>query len=233
MKRFNLSEWAITHQALVLFMILLIGAAGLFSYSKLGRAEDPSFTIKVMNVQVAWPGATAAELQTQVVDKIEKKLQELPYLDRVTSYSQPGVAFIQVTLSDTTPPRRVKELWYQVRKKVGDIRGDLPAGIVGPNFNDEFGDVYSALYMITADGMSLAELKKLAEDIRQRLLRVPTSTRSTSSACSRKKSSSSSATPSSPRSASRRSRFSTAWRGRMRSSPAARSTPPPTASTCG
>jgi multidrug efflux pump len=173
MKRFNLSEWAITHQALVLFMVLIIGAAGLFSYFKLGRAEDPSFTIKVMNIQVAWPGATAAELQRQVVDKIEKKLQELPYLDRVESYSQPGVAFIQVTLSDTTPPRRVKELWYQARKKVGDIRGELPAGIIGPNFNDEFGDVYSALYMISAEGMSLAEIKTRAEDIRQRLLRIP------------------------------------------------------------
>jgi len=173
MKRFNLSEWAITHQALVLFMIILIGAAGLFSYFKLGRAEDPSFTIKVMNIQVGWPGATATELQTQVVDKIEKKLQELPYLDRVTSYSQPGVAFIQVNLSDTTPPRKVKDLWYQARKKVGDIRSNLPANVIGPNFNDEFGDVYSALYMMTADGMSLAELKTLAEDIRQRLLRVP------------------------------------------------------------
>src|SRR5262245_29859486 len=173
MRRFNLSEWAITHRALVLFMILLIGAAGLFSYFKLGRAEDPSFTIKVMNIQVGWPGATAAEIQTQVVDKIEKKLQELPYLDRVTSYSQPGTAFVQVILSDTTPPRLVKELWYQARKKVGDIKGDLPAGITGPNFNDEFGDVYSALYMITADGMNLAEMKTLAEDIRQRLLRVP------------------------------------------------------------
>ncbi len=173
MKRFNLSEWAITHRALVLFMILLIGAAGLFSYFKLGRAEDPSFTIKVMTIQVAWPGATAAELQAQVVDKIEKKLQDLPHLDRVESYSQPGVAFIRVNLSDTTPPRKVKELWYQARKKVGDIRGDLPAGIIGPNFNDEFGDVYSALYMMTADGMGLADLKKVAEDIRQRLLRVP------------------------------------------------------------
>jgi multidrug efflux pump subunit AcrB len=173
MRRFNLSEWAITHRALVLFMILMIGAAGLFSYFKLGRAEDPSFTIKVMNIHVGWRGATAAELQTQVVDKIEKKLQELPYLDRVTSYSQPGDAFIQVNLSDTTPPRRVKELWYQARKKVGDIRGDLPANIIGPNFNDEFGDVYSALYMMTADGMGMAELKRLAEDIRQRLLRVP------------------------------------------------------------
>ena len=173
MKRFNLSEWAITHRALVLFMILLIGASGLFSYYKLGRAEDPSFTIKVMNIHVGWPGATASELQTQVVDKIEKKLQELPHLDRVTSYSQPGTAFIQVFLSDTTPPRKVKDLWYQARKKVGDIRGDLPTGIIGPNFNDEFGDVYSALYMMTADGLNLADLKKRAEDIRQVLLRVP------------------------------------------------------------
>lgn len=173
MKHFDLSEWAITHRALVLFMILLIGAAGLFSYYKLGRAEDPSFTIKVMNIQVGWPGATAPELQTQVVDKIEKKLQELPYLDRVTSFTQPGTAFIQVNLSDTTPPRKVKELWYQARKKVADIRADLPAGITGPNFNDEFGDVYSALYMMTADGMSLADIKRIGEDIRQRLLRVP------------------------------------------------------------
>jgi multidrug efflux pump len=173
MKRFNLSEWAITHRALVLFMIILIGAAGLFSYTKLGRAEDPSFTIKVMNIHVGWPGATATELQTQVVDKIEKKLQALPHLDRVTSYTQPGTAFIQVTLSDTTPPRQVKDLWYQARKKVGDIRGELPAGIIGPTFDDEFGDVYSALYMLTADGLGLADLKRRAEDIRQVLLRVP------------------------------------------------------------
>src|SRR5689334_4503956 len=172
MKRFNLSEWAITHRALVLFMILLIGSSGLFSYFKLGRAEDPSFTIKVMNVHVGWPGATAAELQTQVVDKIEKKLQALPYLDRVTSYSQPGTAFIQVTLKDTTPPRKVKELWYQARKKVSDIQGELPAGITGPDFDDEFGDVYSALYMMTADGLGMADLKRRAEDIRQVLLRV-------------------------------------------------------------
>ncbi|MFL6823454.1 MAG: efflux RND transporter permease subunit, partial [Xanthobacteraceae bacterium] len=172
MKRFNLSEWAITHQALVLFMILLLGAAGVYSYFKLGRAEDPSFTIKTMIVQVAWPGATATEMQEQVADRIEKKLQTLPYLDRIESYSQPGVSFIRVTLIDKTPPSQVKELWYQVRKKVGDIRSELPPGVSGPNFNDEYGDVYSALYMLTADGLSLAELKARAEDIRQRLLRV-------------------------------------------------------------
>ena len=172
MKRFNLSEWAITHRALVLFMILLLGAAGIYSYLNLGRAEDPSFTIKTMVVQVALAGATAADMQTQVADKIEKKLQQLPYLDRIESYSQPGVSFIRVTLIDKTPPSQVKELWYQVRKKVSDIRGDLPAGITGPNFNDEYGDVYSALYMLSADGLGLAELKTRAEDIRQHLLRV-------------------------------------------------------------
>lgn len=173
MTRFNLSEWAINHRALVLFLMLLIGGAGLYSYVNLGRAEDPSFTIKTMVVNVAWPGATASEMQAQVADKIEKKLQELPYLDRVETYSRPGVSFIRVTLVDTTPPSRVKDLWYEVRKKVGDIRGDLPAGIVGPGFNDEYGDVYSALYMLTAEGMTPAQLKARAEDIRQRLLRVP------------------------------------------------------------
>src|SRR5246500_715941 len=173
MKRFNLSEWSITHQALVLFMIILLGAAGVYSYLNLGRAEDPNFTIKVMVIGVAWPGATADEVQTQVTDKIEKKLQELPYLDRIETYSQPGGAFLQVILADTTPPAKVKDLWYQVRKKVGDIKYELPTGISGPNFNDEFGDVYSALYMLTADGLTLAQLKDRAEDIRQRLLRVP------------------------------------------------------------
>ena len=173
MQRFNLSQWSITHRSLVLFVIILLGAAGIYSYLNLGRAEDPSFTIKTMVVHVGWPGATAAELQAQAVDKIEKKLQELPYLDRIETYSQPGGAFIRVTLSDKTPPAKVKDLWYQVRKKVGDIRNELPPGITGPDFNDEYGDVYSALYMLTADGLSLAELKTRAEDIRQRLLRVP------------------------------------------------------------
>ena len=173
MKRLNLSEWAITHQPLVLFMILLLGAAGVYSYFNLGRAEDPSFTIKTMVINVAWPGATAAEMQDQVADKIEKKLQDLPYLDRVQSYSQPGVSFIQVFLVDQTPPAEVKGLWYQVRKKVGDIKGNLPSGIIGPNFDDEYGDVYSVIYMLTADGSSPAQLKDRAEDIRQNLLRIP------------------------------------------------------------
>src|SRR5215467_1909798 len=173
MSSFNLSQWAITHRALVLFMMLVLGGSGIYTYVNLGRAEDPSFTIKSMIVYVTWPGATASEMQEQVADKIEKKLQELPYLDRVETYSQPGVSFTQVILSDRTPPAKVKDLWYQVRKKVGDIKGDLPQGIGGPSFNDEYGDVYSAIYMLTADGLDMADLKARAEDIRQHLLRVP------------------------------------------------------------
>jgi len=121
MRRFNLSEWAIRHQPLVLFMILLLGAAGAYSYFKLGRAEDPSFTIKTMIVNVAWPGATAAEMQTQVADKIEKKLQTLPYLDCVQSYSQPGVSFIQVFLTDKTPPTKVKDLMRVERSHISAV----------------------------------------------------------------------------------------------------------------
>ena len=171
--RFNLSRWAITHRALTLFAILLLAASGFYAYLNLGRAEDPSFTIKVMVVNAVWPGATASQMQAQVADPIEKKLQSLPHLDRVESYSRPGVTFVQVLLSDTTPPREVKELWYQVRKKVSDMRGELPAGVIGPGFDDEYGDVYSALYMLSGKGVGPAELKLQAERIRQRLLRVP------------------------------------------------------------
>ena len=132
---FNLSRWAITHRALTLFAILLMAAAGVFAYFNLGRAEDPSFTIKVMVVSVAWPGATSTQMQEQVADPIEKKLQSLSHLDRVESYSRPGVSFIQVILTDSTPAGEVKNLWYQVRKKVADMKGDLPSGVLGPFFD--------------------------------------------------------------------------------------------------
>lgn len=170
---FNLSAWAINHRALVLFLILILGVGGLWSYTQLGRAEDPSFTIKTMVVSARWPGATTLEMQSQVADEIEKKLQELPHLERLDTYSQPGASFIQVTLSDSTPPADVKDLWYQVRKKVGDIHNRLPSGVLGPFYNDEYGDVYSALYMITADGLDPAALEKVAEHMRSQLLKVP------------------------------------------------------------
>ncbi len=173
MKRFNLSAWAVSHPALVMFLIVALGVAGFFSYQKLGRAEDPFFTVKVVNVSVLWPGATAKEIQTQVADPIEKKLQELPYFEKVQTYSKPGFTAMQVTFRDNTPPKDVPYLFYLLRKKLADAQGDLPAGILGPVVNDEFSDVDSILYMMTGDGADYAQLKKAAEGLRQRLLKVP------------------------------------------------------------
>ena len=173
MKRFNLSAWAVSHPALVMFLIIALGVAGFFSYQKLGRAEDPFFTVKVVNVSVLWPGATAKEIQTQVADPIEKKLQELPYFEKVQTYSKPGFTAMQVTFRDNTPARDVPYLFYLLRKKLADAQGDLPAGILGPVVNDEFSDVDSILYMMTGDGADYAQLKKGAEGLRQRLLKVP------------------------------------------------------------
>src|SRR6266478_1890549 len=146
MSRFNLSAWAVAHPALILFLIAMLGAGGLFSYRSLGRAEDPSFTIKLVIVTAMWPGATAAEMQTQVADPIEKKLQELPYFDKVTTYNKPAFTAMQVAFKDNTPARDVPELFYQLRKKISDIKESLPAGLIGPSFNDEYGDVDSILY---------------------------------------------------------------------------------------
>ncbi len=173
MKRFNLSAWAVSHPALVMFLIVALGVAGFFSYQKLGRAEDPFFTVKVVNVSVLWPGATANEIQTQVADPIEKKLQELPYFEKVQTYSKPGFTAMQVTFRDNTPAKDVPYLFYLLRKKLADAQGDLPAGILGPVVNDEFSDVDSILYMMTGDGADYAQLKKAAEGLRQRLLKVP------------------------------------------------------------
>jgi len=172
MSRFNLSAWAVKHQALVLFLIIATSIAGASAYSQLGRAEDPSFTIKVMVIQAFWPGATAAEMQSQVADRIEKRLQELPYFDYVRTYSRPGAAVLQLVLKENVPGRLVPEIWYQARKKSTDIKKDLPEGVIGPVFNDEYGDVFSAVYMMSGDGLGLAELKDYAESVRQRLLSV-------------------------------------------------------------
>ena len=172
MHRFNLSAWAVAHPALILFLIVMFGAAGLLSYRNLGRAEDPSFTIKVAVVTTIWPGATAAEMQAQVADPIEKKLQELPYFDKVTTYTKPAFTAMQVAFKDNTPAREVPELFYQLRKKIIDIKDDLPAGLIGPSINDEYGDVDSILYMLTAQGADYAQMKKVAEALRQRLLKV-------------------------------------------------------------
>jgi len=173
MGSFNLSLWAIRRPALTLFLILALGLGGVLAYFQLGRAEDPSFTIKNVNVSAIWPGATTEEMQNQVTDRIEKKLRELAYFDKLTTYTKPGFASIGVDFKDSTPAHLVPMLFLDLRKKLGDIRGDLPAGLIGPNVNDEFGDVDSVLYAITADGASYAQLKEAAEALRLRLQRVP------------------------------------------------------------
>ena len=173
MKRFNLSDWAVHHQALVLFLILAIAAGGALSFARLGRSEDPNFTIKVAIVTAIWPGATAREMQEQVADRIEKRLQELPYFDKVQTYTKPSFTAMQVVFRDNTPPREIPQLFYQLRKKLGDIRSELPQALIGPNVNDEYGDVDSILYMLTGAGADYAQLKTVGEGLRQRLLKVP------------------------------------------------------------
>src|SRR5271155_4289502 len=172
MGRLNLSDWGIRHPQLLAFLILVIGLSGAFAYSRLGRAEDPAFTIKTAVVSVEWPGATAAEMQGQVADRIEKKLQELPWVDKIDSYYKPAFASISLNFRDSTPPRDVPMLFLELRKKMSDLLPDLPAGVLGPFVNDEFGDVDSVLYAIVGDGASYAQLKDVAEAFRKRLQRV-------------------------------------------------------------
>ncbi len=172
MKNLNLSRWAVAHPALILFFMMIITVGGALSYLRLGRAEDPNFTIKVAIVTAAWPGATAAEMQDQVADRIEKKLHELAYFDRVETYTRSGFMAATVVFKDTTPPAQVPVLFYQLRKKLTDLRGQLPNGVIGPQINDEFGDVYSIMFMLTADGLDVGELKNIAEDIRKDVLKL-------------------------------------------------------------
>ncbi len=172
MKGFNLSQWALEHRALVLYIMLALGVIGVLSYRQLGQSEDPPFTFKLMVVRTLWPGATAREVELQITDRLEKKLQETPHLDALRSYSKPGESQIFVLLKDSTLPKDVPDAFYQVRKKVGDIHLSLPQGVVGPFFNDEFGDTLGNIYALTGDGYSYAQLKLQADRIRQELLRV-------------------------------------------------------------
>jgi multidrug efflux pump len=173
MTRFNLSEWAIRHRSLVTYFMLMIVVAGVGSYLRLGRSEDPDFTVKTMVVQVGWPGATVGDTLEQITDRVERKLQETPSLDYLKSYTTAGKATIFVSLKDSTPPAQVPDIWYQVRKKVYDIRNDLPQGIVGPGFNDEFGDTYGIVYGFTADGFTHRELRDYVDNVRKQLLELP------------------------------------------------------------
>ncbi|NUF34859.1 efflux RND transporter permease subunit [Acinetobacter oleivorans] len=172
-KGFNLSALAVRERGITLFLIFLISIAGIVAFFKLGRAEDPAFTVKVMTIVTAWPGATAQEMQDQVAEKIEKRMQELRWYDRTETYTRPGLAFTTLTLLDSTPPSQVQEEFYQARKKVNDETSNLPAGVIGPLVNDEYADVTFALYSLKAKNEAQRLLVRDAETIRQQLLHVP------------------------------------------------------------
>ena len=173
MKSINLSEWALRHRSMVAYLILVFMLGGAISYFKLGRAEDPDFTIKVMVVRTLWPGATAREVELQVTERIEKKLQEVPWLDVVRSNSKAGESLVFVVLKDYTPKKEVPEAWYQVRKKIGDIKQSFPVGVQGPFINDEFGDTFINIFAVTGDGFDLARLRLEADRLARELRLVP------------------------------------------------------------
>jgi multidrug efflux pump subunit AcrB len=170
--RFNLSSWALEHQALVIFLVGLISVFGVLSYGKLAQSEDPPFTFKVMVIRTFWPGATARQVEEEVTDRIERKLQESPDVDFLRSYSRPGESTIFFNVKESVPASQVPNSWYQVRKKVGDIAYTLPQGVQGPFYNDEFGDVYTNIFALEGDGFSMAQLHDYAERIRSEILRV-------------------------------------------------------------
>lgn len=170
---FNLSRWALEHIPLTRYLLIVILLLGGAAYFQLGQDEDPPFTFRAMVIRTYWPGATAQQVAEQLTDKIERTLQEVPYADKIRSYSKPGESQVIFQLKDNSRPGDVPQLWYTVRKKVGDMRYTLPQGVQGPFFNDEFGDVYGVIYALQGEGFSYAELKTKADDVRQQLLRVP------------------------------------------------------------
>jgi multidrug efflux pump len=170
--RFNISRWALEHPALTRYLLIVLIALGFASYFQLGQDEDPPFTFRAMVVQAFWPGASAQQVAEQVTDKIEKTLQEAPHADIIRSYTKPGESLTILQLKDSAPPKEVANTWYQVRKRVGDMRNTLPQGVIGPVFNDDFGDVYGSIYALAADGFSDEELRVFADGVRSSLLRV-------------------------------------------------------------
>ena len=173
MKGFNLSRWALEHIPLTRYLIAALLVFGVLSYQQLGQDEDPPFTFRAMVVRAVWPGATAVQMAEQVTDPLERKLQETPYVDRIRSFSKPGETTIILELRESTPPKETTPTWYQVRKKIGDMAGTLPQGVIGPFFNDEFGDTYGSIFALSSDGFTYAQMRDYADFVRQQLLRVP------------------------------------------------------------
>jgi multidrug efflux pump len=171
--RLNISRWALDHPALTRYLMVVLMVLGFAAYFQLGQDEDPPFTFRAMVVQAFWPGATAQQMAEQVTDKIERTLQEVPHADIIRSYTKPGESLTILQLKDSSPPKEVPASWYQARKRVGDMRSTLPAGVIGPVFNDDFGDVYGSIFALRSDGFSREETRVYAERVRQALLKVP------------------------------------------------------------
>lgn len=173
MKSFNLSEWALNHRPIVQFLLVVIAVGGIFSFSRLGQLEDPNFSVPSMTAMVIWPGATAQQVQDEVLNRMEKKFEQLDHFEKVVTYARQGYGAMTISVVGGTSKEAQREAWYQARKKFSDIKLELPDGVIGPVFNDEFGDVYGMLYAIKGDGIGQAELSDMAEDIKRRLLKVP------------------------------------------------------------
>ena len=171
--RFNISRWALDHPALTRYLMVVLLLMGVGAYFQLGQDEDPPFTFRAMVVRTYWPGASAQQVAEQVTDKLERTLQEVPYADKIRSYSKPGESQIIFQINDSSRASEVSNVWYTVRKKIGDLQHTLPKGVQGPFFNDDFGDVYGVIYALSGEGFSQAELKDFADSVRQQLLRVP------------------------------------------------------------
>ena len=173
MKSFNLTEWALNHRAIVLFLILAIMIGGGLGFTKLGQLEDPNFSVPSMAVMVIWPGATAQQMQDEVLNRMEKKFEQLDHFDKVKTYARQGFAGMTISVKGGTSHADQREAWYQTRKKFSDVKLDLPDGVIGPIFNDEYGDVAGIMYAVKAEGIGQAELSDIAEVVKRRMLKVP------------------------------------------------------------
>ena len=173
MNDFNLTEWALKHRAVVLFLLLVVAIAGVLSFTKLGQLEDPNFSVPSMTATVIWPGATAQQMQDEVLNRMEKKFEQIEHFEKVVTFARQGFGGMTLTVKGGTSSADQREAWYQARKKLTDLRLEMPDGVVGPIVNDEYGDVYSLMYAVKGDGVSAADLSDAAEDIKRSMLKVP------------------------------------------------------------
>ncbi|HEX5314844.1 MAG TPA: efflux RND transporter permease subunit, partial [Gammaproteobacteria bacterium] len=171
--RFNLSEWALHHRQMVVFMLVVFTVAGLFAYFHLGQEEDPTFTVRSMTVKAYWPGASVYDMENQVTDQFEQTLQTIGQIDHVQSWARAGATLLTITVRDDVPPSQVPGVWYDVRKKIGDMEYQLPKGVQGPFFNDEYGETFGNIYALTGDGFSYQQLKQFAKSLRAQILTIP------------------------------------------------------------